>query len=96
MVVLLKPLCVQRRHLLGDKTWDWEVHLEMITSLCSLHAPSGFDGRLGPEVGMGLVFPGSVLAATALVGGRAGPEGTRVRARCKPSFLPGSVAVEDY
>lgn len=68
----------------------------MEASLCSPHAPSGFDGRPGPEVGMGLVFPGSVLAATALVGGRAGPEGTRVRARCKPGFLPGSVAVEDY
>ena len=63
-------------------------------SLCSPHTPSGFDGRTEPEAGMVPVFPRSVLAATALVGDRAGSE-TRVRVRCKPGFLLGSVAVED-
>ena len=43
----------------------------MEVSLCSLSKPSGFGGKAGSEVRAGCVFPGGVLAAAALVGGRA-------------------------
>ena len=47
----------------------------MEVSLCSVHVPGGFGGRAGPEVSGDCVFSQGVLAATVVVGGRAGVEG---------------------
>ena len=47
---------------------------------------SGFGGRAVSEVSMGCMFLQGVLAATTLVGGRAGVEGARARARLKSGF----------
>ena len=44
---------------------------------------NGFGGRTGSEVSMDPVFTWGVIAATALVGCRAGVRGTRARARCE-------------
>ena len=65
----------------------------MEVSLCNLSKPSGFGGKAGSEVSAGCVFPGGVLAAAALVGGRAEDGVTRARAMCEPGFLLCSVAV---
>lgn len=51
-------------------------------SLCNLSRPSGFGGKAGSEVSAGCVFPGGVLAALALVGGRAEAGEDRSRNRC--------------
>jgi len=51
-------------------------------SLCNLSKPSGFGGKAGSEVSAGCVFPGGVLAAAALVGGRAEVGEDRSRSRC--------------
>ena len=40
-----------------------------------MHVPGGFGGRAGPEVSGDCVFSQGVLAATVVVGGRAGVEG---------------------
>lgn len=42
---------------------------------------NGFGGRTGSEVSMDRVFTWGVMAATALVGCRAGVGGVRARAR---------------
>lgn len=62
-------------------------------SLCNLLVHSGFGGRAGPEMSMGCIFPWGVLAATTLVGGRAGVRGTRTKARCKSGLFLSLVAV---
>ena len=62
-------------------------------SLCSLHVPSGFGGRTGSEMSMGCVFTWGVLAATTLMGGRAGDGGARAGARCELELLLCSVAI---
>lgn len=49
-------------------------------SLCSEHVPGGFDGRAGPEVSGDCIFSQGVLAATTVVGGRAGVGGATARA----------------
>ena len=61
-------------------------------SLCSVHVPGGFGGRAGPEVSGDCVSQG-VLAATAVVGGRAEVRGDTARARCQPGLLLGSIPV---
>ena len=50
---------------------------------------NGFGGRTGSEVSMYCIFPWGVMAATALVGCRAGVGGTRARAMCEQG-LPSS------
>ena len=55
--------------------------------------PSGFGGRSEYELSMGHVSLQGVLAAAALVGGRAGVAGARARVRCKQGLLLCSVAV---
>ena len=62
-------------------------------SLCSVHVPGGFGGRAGPEVSGDCIFSQGVLAATTVVGGRAGVEGETARARCQPGLLLGSIPV---
>ena len=49
------------------------------TSLFSLHVYSSFAGRAGSEVSIVCVFPWGELAASVLVGGRAGVGGARGR-----------------
>ena len=51
------------------------------------------DGRAGSEVNTGCIFPQSVLAATTLMGGRAGVGRARARARYKPGFFLCSVDI---
>ena len=64
----------------------------MEVSLCSVHVPGDFGGRAGPEVSGDCVSQG-VLAATAVVGGRAEVRGDTARARCQPGLLLGSIPV---
>ena len=49
--------------------------------------PSGFDGRAGAEMSTGYIFSLRVLAASMLVGGKAGVGGARTGARCEPGLL---------
>ena len=51
-------------------------------SLCNLSKPSGVGGEAGSEGSAGCVFPGGVLAALALVGGRAEAGEDRSRSSC--------------
>lgn len=46
----------------------------MGASLHSLHVPSGFGGRAGPDMSMTYVFHQDVLATNILAGGGAGDE----------------------
>ena len=65
----------------------------MEVSLCSVHVPSGFGGRAGPEVNGDCVYSQGVLAATIVVGGRAGVGGVTARARCQPGLFLCSIPV---
>ena len=55
--------------------------------------PSGFGWRAGPEMSTGYIFLWGVLAATTLMGGRAGVGGARARSRCNLGRLLCSLAV---
>ena len=62
-------------------------------SLCSLlHVPGGFSERASSEMSRGHIFPGGVLAAITLVGGRAGDGGARAKAKCELGLLLCSMA----
>ena len=56
----------------------------MGTPLYSLHVPSGFGGRVGPEVSTGHIFPSGLMAVITLVGGGTGDRGVRARAGTSP------------
>ena len=58
-------------------------------SPCSLHVPSGFGGRAGPEVSTNHVFTWGALAAATLAGHGAGVGRVRTGARCELGLLPG-------
>ena len=64
----------------------------MGVTLYSLHVPSGFGGRAGSDMSMSHIFPHGVLAGITLVGGGAGDEGARSRARCELGLMLCSVA----
>ena len=65
----------------------------MEVSLCSVHVPGGFGGRAGLELSGDCVVSQGVLAATAVMGGRAGVRGATARPRCQPGLLLGSIPV---
>ena len=55
--------------------------------------PVAFAVRAGCEVSIGPIFPLGVLAATTLVGGKAGDGGARARARCELGLFLSSMAI---
>ena len=62
-------------------------------SLHSLCLPNGFDGRAELEMDTVHVFPQGVLLAITLVGGGAGDEVSKARARCELGLSLCSLAV---
>ena len=65
----------------------WE---HLCAGVCLL---SGFGERAGSEVSMGHINPLDVLAASNLVGGRAGNGVARARVRCEPEIVLCPMAV---